>query len=96
MVEVKSNDNIIIEMLEKGTKVVRSSFNPKSRFENLPPGIYQIRVIIDRNQNGKWDPGNYFKRIEPEQIFYYQTEKGEQNVNIKANWELGPLLITPQ
>lgn len=95
LIEVNSVESIVIEVLEKGVPV-KSSTNAKSRFDNLTPGIYQIRVIIDRNKNGKWDPGNYFKNIEPEQVFYYKSEKGEQNVNIKANWELGPLLITPK
>ena len=96
LIDVKTTEKIIVEILTKGYTVVKQSPLYQPRFDNLPPGDYQIRVIIDKNENGKWDPGNYFIKQEPEPIIYYKTENNEQIVNIKANWELGPLLITPQ
>jgi hypothetical protein len=31
------------------------------------PGDYDLRILYDRNNNGKWDPGNFFEgRIQPE------------------------------
>ena len=40
-------------------------------FKALEPGKYQLRVIEDKNRNGYWDTGNYFKKAAPELIYYY-------------------------
>lgn len=84
----------ITQLLGKSGKVVASSFSKKTTFEDLEPGEYQIRVILDKNDNKQWDPGDFSKNLEPEQIAFYKNEKGLANVNLKANWEIGPLLIT--
>ena len=62
-------------------------------FEDLKPGDYQVRLVIDDNNDGQWSPGNYYKRKEPEHIIYYLNEKNNPTISLKANWELGPLLI---
>ncbi|MBX2944481.1 MAG: Ig-like domain-containing protein [Cyclobacteriaceae bacterium] len=92
----KDEEQVIIQIVDKSFKVVQSSISKKARFENLPPADYMIRVIVDTNANQSWDAGNYFKRIEPERIIYYKNEKGNPSVNLKANWEVGPLLISTQ
>lgn len=33
------------------------------------PGEYDMRILFDRNKNGKWDPGNFDKKIQPEQAY---------------------------
>src|SRR5204863_1873126 len=33
----------------------------------FPPGEYQLRVLHDRNKNGKWDTGQFFgQHLQPE------------------------------
>jgi uncharacterized protein (DUF2141 family) len=51
-------------------------------FNTLDPGNYIIRLILDSNENGKWDTGNYLKKIQPEQVIYYPTV-----IEMRANWE---------
>lgn len=51
-------------------------------FNNLNPGNYMVRVIFDSNGNGKWDTGNFLKKIQPEKISYYPTL-----IELRANWE---------
>jgi hypothetical protein len=47
------------------------------------PGEYNLRILEDRNKNGKWDPGEFFgKRIQPELV-----KPIERRVVVKANWE---------
>lgn len=83
-----------VELLAKDFKILNSKRNVKKMsFEDLKPGDYQIRLVIDENNNGKWDPGNYYLNQEPEKIIFYKNEKDVPMVNLKANWELGPLLI---
>ena len=40
------------------------------------------KVCIDANNNGKWDTGNYWKKIQPELIL-----PRKQTLNIRANWD---------
>jgi hypothetical protein len=45
-------------------------------------GVYKLKVIYDRNSNGKWDTGNYSKHSQPEKVDYYTAP-----LNIRANWD---------
>jgi hypothetical protein len=51
--------------------------------EYLKPGNYLFKIIVDKNNNGKWDPGNYIKKLEPEPVTYFQKV-----INVRANWEI--------
>lgn len=86
----------ILQLIDKPTqKVVAQTINnPRLTAKNIPPSEYQIRVIIDANQNGRWDAGNILKGIEPEKVIYYATPEGAKTFPIRANWELGPLTFT--
>lgn len=96
IVDVQTQEeNYITQVLSNDYKVIQSSYNqPKTIFKNLPPANYLLRVIIDVNGNQQWDPGSFYKKQEPENVLYYVNEENEQSINIKANWELGPLLIS--
>lgn len=48
----------------------------------LPPGEYDMRLIIDANRNGRWDPGNLLQRRQPEKVLPYST-----TIRLKAGWE---------
>lgn len=86
--------NFIVQLLNSQGKIQKSVSNiTKYTFDKLSPGEYQIRVIIDQNNNGKWDPGNYNKRQVPEKVVFYKTPEGKHAIPIRANWEVGPLII---
>ncbi len=57
-------------------------------FSNIEPAKYRVRVIFDANGNGKWDTGNYLKRIQPEKVSYYPDL-----IEVRANWELEQTFI---
>jgi hypothetical protein len=87
--------NSIVELVNKDKQIIASRLNTTNiNFEDLTPDDYQIRAIIDKNGNGKWDAGNYLKAEEPEEVIYYENEKHDRTVKLKANFEIGPLLIT--
>ena len=62
-------------------------------FRYLQPNEYKIRVIIDENNNGKWDVGNFYKKTESEKIIFYKSEDGKYSTQLRAYFEIGPLLI---
>jgi hypothetical protein len=48
----------------------------------FPPGEYEIRILYDANNNGKWDPGNYSKKLQPEKAVTLP-----QKLSIRPNWD---------
>ena len=57
-------------------------------FRFVPPGNKSIRILVDENNNGKWDAGDYKKRILPEKVYFYPSL-----LPVKANWEVETELI---
>jgi uncharacterized protein (DUF2141 family) len=93
VIETKTQ-HYILDLLTKDYKHVATRINPKNvTFEDLTPGDYVLRITLDHDQNGKWSPGDYKIKKEPEPFVYYLTEKKQPVITLKANWELGPLLI---
>ncbi|MDL5048566.1 Ig-like domain-containing protein [Oscillatoria amoena NRMC-F 0135] len=91
--EIHAGGSTITQLLDKDYKVVNESTAKKIRFDNIAPGEYYVRAIRDINNNARWDPGNYNMNQEPEPVRFYQDDTGNNKINLKANWELGPLLI---
>ena len=61
----------------------------KGSFLFVKPGEYFLRLIGDRNGNGRWDTGNFNEKIEPEEVFYYnQKIKLRVNWDVEENWDL--------
>lgn len=92
-------ESFIVQLLDNNHKVVRQVRNQQRvRFTDVIPGDYQMRLIIDLNQNGRWDPGNYFQNQEPEPVVYYRAADGTTAIKgVKENWEIGTndeMLIT--
>ncbi|MDX1684560.1 MAG: Ig-like domain-containing protein [Saprospiraceae bacterium] len=49
---------------------------------NLKPGQYEIVIIDDTNNNGKWDTGNYLELKQPEKRIRKELEP------LRENWDL--------
>jgi hypothetical protein len=65
--------------------VVKESFaltTKEWRNKLFPPGEYEIRILYDDNSNGKWDPGNYSKKIQPEKVITLPKK-----ISVKENWD---------
>lgn len=77
------NTNCILEVLKNKKVVKRLPAKKRVTIDSLPAGNYQARIIVDSNQNGKWDTGNVLKKRQPESIFYYSKE-----IQLRANWDL--------
>lgn len=93
--EVKTIEHFVLQLMNRTGNIVSEVKDQKKHaFENLPPDTYLLRIVVDKNNNGKWDPGNYKEKTEPEQIIYYRNPKGIKEISLKPNWTLGPLLIT--
>lgn len=78
---------ILVQLVSEKDEVVDEIYAEEARnlyeFRNLDPAKYYIRVVFDTNKNGKWDTGNYLKKIQPERVSYYPSV-----IEVRANWEL--------
>ena len=94
-IKVKTTEaNYEVQLIDKNETIIQSVKNVKEyTFRYLLPDEYKIRVLIDSNNNGKWDAGSFTKRIDPEKFIKYISEEGKISFPIRANWEYGPLLI---
>ncbi|MFN4124001.1 MAG: Ig-like domain-containing domain, partial [Flavobacteriales bacterium] len=76
--------NLVIQLYQKDQvlKSIPYMINQRIKFDKLKPGAYNIRLIMDENQNRRWDAGNYFEKRQPEEILSYP-----QVINIRAGWD---------
>jgi hypothetical protein len=67
------------EALKKSQKMTTNLF-----FDKLfLPGEYDLRILYDDNDNGVWDPGEFFiKHRQPEKVF-----KLKKKLTVKGNWD---------
>lgn len=75
LVQLITVDNTIIK-----TDTIDSSV--EITYPTLRPEEYLIRVIYDRNGNGRWDGTQLFEKIQPEKILI--LDPGE---SLRANWD---------
>ena len=95
-VEIKTKEPHFEVRLMNSTGAIVKSFRDlkKFTFAYIPPAEYKISIVIDSNNNNRWDPGNFFKKQEPEKVVLYKTIDNKTSFPVRANWELGPLVIT--
>ena len=77
---------IILQLTDQEGKTIREIIADKPQlfeFNNIEPGNYLIRLILDSNGNQIWDTGSYLDKLQPERVIYYP-----QSIEVRANWEL--------
>jgi len=65
--------NCLLQLLNESDKPVKE-VNAKDNlatFHYVKPGNYYLRLIVDDNDNGKWDTGDYATQRQPEAVYYY-------------------------
>ncbi|MFM1878686.1 MAG: hypothetical protein RLZZ241_1552 [Bacteroidota bacterium] len=76
---------VLVELTDSRSNLIVSKIvNSKDviSFNWLKPETYRIRVIFDKNRNGKWDSGNFLEQRQPERVLHYPAP-----IEIRANWE---------
>ncbi|MCS6796680.1 MAG: Ig-like domain-containing protein, partial [Raineya sp.] len=83
--------SFIIELLDEKKQLIRTFQSQKDKFsfpsmivwDYLPAGTYLVRVILDKNANGRWDKGDYEKGILPEKVIFLPKA-----IPLRENWEI--------
>ncbi|MFB9863007.1 Ig-like domain-containing domain [Rufibacter immobilis] len=75
--------NFIVQLMRQNVVVKEVRDQKSILWDQLEPGSYQIRILVDENGNGKWDNGLLKERRLPEPVVL-PVDKWE----IRANWEI--------
>ena len=59
-------------------------------FDYIEPGEYLFRLLVDENENGKWDTGDFLTGRQPEPIYLYpEPIKSRSMWDSTETWILG-------
>jgi hypothetical protein len=89
-------NRILAQLLENGKdekvlEILSADKNGEVIFDYLAPSKYKVRIIFDANQNGKWDTGNFEKKLQPERVSYLpEIVKVRSNWDSRYEWDLKP------
>lgn len=77
--------DVIVQLLSSSDAVVKESkvVDGEADFFYMAGGEYYMRALIDRNNNGIWDTGDYYADLQPEEVFYY-----DKKVELKEKWDI--------
>jgi len=78
------NPKAVLQVLDtKDTPIAtKPAIEKGTLFEYLKPGDYYVRMFIDQNGNGKWDPGDLKAKRQPEDVYYYPKK-----LSLIKNWK---------
>ena len=76
---------LLVQLLSAQDQVIKEvkAVNGVAEFYYLKPDKYYLRMIVDRNGNGKWDTGDYDKDQQAEEVYYYPGY-----IECKAKWDM--------
>jgi len=82
----ETKDQYIIQLLDEKKKLLRQQVviaNANIIYDHLEPAKYMLKAVLDKNNNGKWDTGNYLNNIQPEKTYFFPSL-----INIRSKWEI--------
>ncbi|HUX85272.1 MAG TPA: hypothetical protein VMV20_08550, partial [Chitinophagaceae bacterium] len=81
---VDSSRNNLVEIVSNGEIQYSGPLRGNTwRKDMVRPGAYEVRLLEDRNGNGKWDNGRYYgKKRQPEHVIGFPVQ-----IHVRANWQ---------
>jgi methionine-rich copper-binding protein CopC len=76
-------NGLVLLLLNDQVQYVFPSTQQDISIKHLWPGNYKVMILEDKNQNGRWDTGNYFQHRQAEKVFLLPN-----SIMVKANWEV--------
>jgi hypothetical protein len=82
----------ILQVLDSKKTLVRErlvNLDGLVEFPHMPPSTFTLKLIDDRNGNGKWDTGDYLEHRQPEAVeFNPATITIRSNFDVELKWDL--------
>ena len=95
--DILGNGGFILQLItEKGEifKEYKLSGDVELKIDYLNPDTYQLKLIFDRNGNGKWDTGNYLKKIQAEKVLVFpKLLEMKEGLEINMEWNISKQLL---
>lgn len=86
VLDLKPDTNYVVRLLFDGNLVNETITKGDSVFQKkysmLAPGIYDVELVEDVDENGRWSTGNYDSKKQPERVFKKTLEE------LRANWDV--------
>lgn len=83
--EMDSTAHYLVQILRDNIRLKTERISYRTNYTmsltGLVPDRYDVVIILDLNQNGVWDAGDYWKKSQPEP---YRRYKGDK---LRENWE---------
>lgn len=70
--------------------------NGVARFDFLAPADYYVRFVADTNGNGRFDPGDYDRGLQPEDTYYYPRMLSLRRYDRNEEWDLNATPVDMQ
>ncbi|MCH6199149.1 Ig-like domain-containing domain [Aquiflexum sp. LQ15W] len=90
---------IIIQIMDKKEEIIEEQYLTNTNiaiFKNLEAATYNIRAILDINENRRWDTSNMLENRQAEPIYYLENSENPEprDTIIRGGWSLD-LTIQP-
>ena len=74
-----------LQMLNESGDVIYSKYGKESQitFNSLKPGKYQLRILVDNNENGMWDTADFANGDFAEDVYIL-----DKKIDIRPLWEI--------
>ncbi len=82
----ETKTNYIVQLIDEQGNVTKEDYIKKSEilnYEYLQPKKYKLKIIVDENNNQKWDIGNYLKLQQAEKVIF-----NSELINVRSNWDM--------
>ena len=83
---------LVVELLDtKDTVLMRRTLDGSGtlRFDHIAGGDYRLRAVMDADGNGRWTPGDYALRRQPEEfVLFGKTLKLRERWEMEEKWDI--------
>lgn len=79
-----NQQQVIVQLFNSSNKFIEQRVinkDQKVTFEHLNPSSFTLKLIEDKNKNGRWDTGNFELKTQPETVRFFK-----EKIVTKANW----------
>ena len=81
-----------IQLLTETGNIAYSKYGVEKliNFKSLKPGLYNLRILVDENENGIWDFADFANNIFAEPVFIF-----DKKIEVRPLWEIRETWILP-
>jgi hypothetical protein len=81
--------NYIVQLLHNKKAMQTKQINHEGMLtiSFISPDTYSLKIIEDKNNNGRWDTGSLKERRQPERVKLYKLDDGNTSIKLRQGWE---------